>query len=137
MRLKSRSGTIIRKTADEIMAGRTPADIERLRAAMNGPIDTSEIPERLGPARYPLIRDAKGNIPKKPPSAIRDAILRELGRRKMTRYELWKRAKKHCRTLPDSAVYEFLLGQRAIGVDYCEALLKALDLEVRRARKSA
>jgi hypothetical protein len=54
----------------------------------------------------------------------------------MTRYELWKRAKKHCRTLPDSAVYEFLLGQRAIGVDYCEALLKALDLEVRRARKS-
>jgi hypothetical protein len=137
MKLKSNEGRIVRKTADEIMASRSEADLARLRAAMNGPIDTSDIPEQKWPPRYPLVRDAKGRIPRKPPSQIRDAILAELGRRKMTRYELWKRARKHCRTLPDSAVYEFLLGQRAIGVDYCEALLKALNLGITRMRRSA
>jgi hypothetical protein len=36
-----------------------------------------------------------------PESAIREAIRRELGRRQITRYELWKRARVHCPTLPN------------------------------------
>jgi hypothetical protein len=136
MKLKSHKDRIVRMTADEIRPP-TARELARLRAAMNGPIDTSDIPEQKIPGRYPLIRDAQGRIPKKPPSAIRDAILHQLGRRKMTRYELWKRAHEHCPTLPNSAVYEFLLGQRAISVDYCEALLKALDLTITPRRRSA
>ena len=68
---------------------------------------------------------------------IPEAIRGELGRREITRYELWKRARVHCPTLPESAVYEFLRGVRAIGLDYVEALLAAVDLEVRRREEAA
>jgi len=77
-----------------------------------------------------VYRDSSGRLPRKTVSPIREAVLNELGRRDITRYQL-------CKTLPESAVYEFLRGQRAISVDYCEALLKALDLGVRPLRTSA
>jgi hypothetical protein len=97
--------------------------------AMEGPIDTSDIPERkIGSAR--VWRDAQGRLPKRVPNMVSDAILKELGRRKMTRYELWKAARAHCATLPESAVYEFLRGQRQIGVKYLEAMLVALKLRI-------
>jgi hypothetical protein len=48
----------------------------------------------------------------------------------MTRYQLWKRAREVCDTLPESAVYEFLRGDREIGVRYIEALLAAAGLTV-------
>jgi hypothetical protein len=136
MKLKSRDDLIVRKTLADIKPP-TPRELAELRRAMNGPIDTSEIPERTLPVRHPVVRAGDGRIAGKPPSAIREAILHELGRRKMTRYALWKRARAFCPTLPDSAVYEFLLGRRMIGVVYCEALFEALGLGVRRVRKSA
>ncbi|MGH7179560.1 MAG: hypothetical protein ACREJC_19450, partial [Tepidisphaeraceae bacterium] len=112
-------------------------ELGRLRAAMNGAIDTSDVPAQRIPGRYPLVRDSRGRIPRKPPSVIRDAILNELAGRGMSRYQLWKLARRYCPTLPNSAVYELLLGTRAISVVYCEALLRALGLGVAPLRKSA
>jgi hypothetical protein len=108
---------------------RSPADLARLRAAANGPIDTSDIPESTGPV-HRVHRDAQGRLPRKPPSLIRDAILAQLGHKHMTRYELWKRARRHCPTLPQSAVYEYLAGARQIGATYLDALLQAADLKL-------
>src|SRR5512135_2617295 len=90
----------------------TEGGLARLRSAMEGEIDTAEIPEAKGaPSR--VRRDASGRIEtRKRPSLIREAILKELGRRQMTRYELWKAAREHCATLPQSAVHEYLRGQR-------------------------
>jgi hypothetical protein len=100
---------------------------------MEGPIDTGDIPESRGPvSRVP--RDAQGGLPQPLPhlrdSPIRRAIRAELGRRQMTRYQLWKAARAHCPTVTQSAVYEFLRGQRDISLKYAEALLKATGLGV-------
>ncbi|MGA2443737.1 MAG: hypothetical protein ABSH08_22510 [Tepidisphaeraceae bacterium] len=122
---------IVRKTADQIPPA-TKADLERLRQIMvrsdaearrNG----SDI-SVSGPRR--LIRDANGRIVKPPRGRIRSAILAELGRRQMSRYRLWKIARKDCPTLTQSAVYEFLRGVRQLGLGYVEALLWALNLRV-------
>jgi hypothetical protein len=106
----------------------------RLRAAMAGPIDTSDSPEHEGPF-HRVKRDGKGQLPQPIPvlkfSPIRSAILKQLGRRQMTRYKLWAEARKHCPQMPRSAVYEYLRGQRAIGVEYVEALLSALGLSIK------
>jgi hypothetical protein len=103
---------------------------------MEKEIDTSEIPERR-PGRIMHARRSPLGRPIVPPrSAIREAILRELGRRQITRYELWKRARVHGPTLSESAVYEFLRGERQIGLEYVEALLAAVGLEVRRRDES-
>src|SRR5437867_5019635 len=59
-----------------------------------------------------LRRDSKGRLPPKLKSTIRDAILNELDKREISRYQLWKLARAHCATIPESAVYEFLRGQR-------------------------
>ena len=48
----------------------------------------------------------------------------------MTRYRLWKAAQAICPKLPQSAVYEFLRGQRDIGVQYAEALTRAAGLRL-------
>lgn len=111
----------------------TEGGLARLRSALEGPIDTAEIPEAKGaPSRVP--RDASGRLAtKERPSPIREAILKELGRRQMTRYELWKAARDHCTTLPQSAVYEYLRGQREIGLPYAEALMAAVGLGVTRS----
>jgi hypothetical protein len=65
---------------------------------------------------------------------IRQAVVREMNRREWTSYALWKRARRTCPTLPQSAVYEFLAGLRAIGLEYVEAILAALDLQVTPAK---
>lgn len=107
----------------------TPGHLADLVTAMDGPIDTSEIPEAKGrPAR--VRRDASGRVREQPPSPIRRAILAALGRRGMTRYQLWAGARKHCKTLSQSAVYEYLRGQRAINSVYLDALLRAAGLVV-------
>jgi len=109
-------------------------DIKRLGRAMSRPeIDDDGLP----PPSRRVVRDSDGRLPGKPPGAIRDAILRALGVRGITRYQLWKMARGYCATLPESAVYEFLRGQRAISVTYCESLLAALNLAVMPLRKSA
>jgi len=104
---------------------------------MESDIDTSEIPERRPRRAMRARRSLEGSPIAPPKSAIRNAIRRELGRRQITRYELWKQARVHCPTLSESAVYEFLRGERQIGLEYVEALLAAVDLEVRHRDETA
>jgi hypothetical protein len=54
----------------------------------------------------------------------------------MTRYRLWQKAQAQCRTLSQSAVYEYLRGERDIGVTYVEALMAASGVKV-SAKKPA
>jgi len=93
---------------------------------MKEPIDTSEIQESHG-AYHRLKRDARGRLPGRA-SIIRNAIKRELELRKLTPYRLWKEAMSCCPTLSQSAVHEFLEGQRQIELPYAEALLAAMNL---------
>ncbi len=129
---KSAASKLVRHKAGETPAP-TPEDLARLRAGAKGPIDTSDIPEEKGPLRR-IKRDAQGRLPQPIPSLrtspIRLAIRAQLDRRHMTRYELWQAARVHCPRLPASAVYEFLRGQREIGLPYAEALLEAAGLVV-------
>ena len=128
MSRKSGTDKLVQRTASQIPPT-TEQDLARLRAAMEGPIDTSDIPE-VSAGAVRVKRDAAGRLPVRPKSPIRDAILAALGRRRMTRYELWKRAQAHCPRLPQSAVYEYLRGGRAIGAPYLEALFAAAGLQV-------
>jgi hypothetical protein len=142
MRKKSPAGEpkggsrTVRKSAGEIVPS-TSRDLERLRRMADRDIDTSDIPERKPARAVRARRTREARVFNPAPSAIRDAIRRELGRRQITRYELWKRARALCPTLPESAVYEFLRGERQIGIEYVEALLSAVDLEVRRRSESS
>jgi hypothetical protein len=126
---KSGAGKMIRKRASEIKPA-SGADLDMLRHAMEEPIDTSVIPEnRVGFHR--LERDHQGRLPRRR-SLIRDAIRRELESRKMTPYRLWKEALVHCPTISQSAVYDFIKGERQLELPYAEALLAAVNLGVAR-----
>jgi hypothetical protein len=114
----------------------TQADLNRLRGAMTRSDSQvrSKRQNRSSLIFPPVRRDDNGRIikppPKAPSSQIRSAILAELGRRQMTRYQLWKIACEICPTLTQSAVYEFLRGFRQLGLGYIESLLAALNLRV-------
>ena len=97
---------------------------------MEGPIDTSDIPERRG-RFHRLKRDEMGRLPPRK-SLIRDAIVRELERLEMTPYRLWKEAKAYCPTLSQSAVHEFIKGQRQLELPSAEALMAAVNLGIVR-----
>jgi hypothetical protein len=133
---KSPTTEIVRRRAGDIKPA-TEADLARLRAGASRPIDTADIPEKTGPVRR-IKRNADGRLPQPLPtlrdSPIRRAILAELERRQMTRYQLWQAARKHCPKLPASAVYEYLRGQREIGLPYAEALMEAAGLAVKPRR---
>jgi hypothetical protein len=109
--------------------------LARLRAAMGAPVDTSDVPDAGGRRR--VERGPGGRLPKPRESPIRAALLEELGRRGMTRYQLWRAARAHCPTLHQSAVYEYLRGRREIGLPYAEAMMQAAGLVVSRARRAA
>ena len=126
MRMKSERGRAVHREGG---SSATARKVERLRCAMAAAAGTGRN-EGLPPASRRLRRDASGRPPVKPRSQIRDAILEQLDRRDLTRYQLWKSARKHCPTLPESAVYEFFRGQRRIGLEYIEALLHATGLSV-------
>jgi hypothetical protein len=126
---KPKTDRLVRRARSEIRPA-TASDLARLRDAMEEPIDTSEIPESRG-AYHRLKRDTQGRLPGRG-SIIRDAIKRELELRKMTPYRLWKEAMSYCPTLSQSAVHEFLKGQRQIELPYAEALLAAMNLGVIR-----
>src|SRR4051812_33391310 len=102
---------------------------------MEAPIDTSDIPEKRGPFR-PIKRDLSDRPSRGHKSSIRAAILGALERQQMTRYQLWRAARFHCESLSQSAVYEYLRGQRDIGIPYVEALMEASGLTVRPKAKS-
>jgi hypothetical protein len=128
----SAEGKIVRRSAADIPPP-TAADLARLRAAMDAPVDTTDIPEAPMDA-VRVKRDASGRLPVRPRAPFRDAILAALGRHQMTRYELWKKAQTICPRLPQSAVYEYLRGGRAIGAPYLEALFAAAGLRIATAR---
>jgi len=128
---KSATSKIVRKTA----TGLNPPsqdDLKRLRDAMMGDIDTSDIPEKRKIER--LHRDATGKLPSSK-SMIREAVARQMQRRHLTVYRLWRLARVHYPSLSQSAVHEFIKGQRQLELPSIEALLAAVDLRV-VARKS-
>jgi hypothetical protein len=129
MRRKSAAIRIIKKKAAEVLPA-SDKDLARLRKAMGGPIDTSDIPEHKGRLDR-LVRDSSGRLPARN-SVVRDAIIRELKRVNMTPYRLWKEAKTHCPTLSQSAVHEFIKGQRQLELPYAEALMMATHLKIVR-----
>jgi hypothetical protein len=132
LKIRKRSkGGIVRKTAAQIPRP-IKDDLERLRRAMDrSDSRVRDDADDLSPIRpQRVIRDVGGKIVKPPPSRIRSAILAELGRRRITRYQLWKIARDDCPTLTQSAVYEFLRGFRQLGLRYIEALMVALSLRV-------
>jgi len=99
---------------------------------MMGDIDTSDIPEKRKIER--LHRDATGKLPSSK-SMIREAVARQMQRRHLTVYRLWRLARVHYPSLSQSAVHEFIKGQRQLELPSIEALLAAVDLRV-VARKS-
>jgi hypothetical protein len=125
---KSATAKLVRKSAGEIPPA-SAADLDRLRAAMKGPIDTREIPERRRFER--LQRDAAGRLPPRK-SIIREAVTREMRRRHLTTYRLWRLARAHYAPLSQAAVHEFLKGKRQLELPSVEALLAAVDLRIVR-----
>jgi hypothetical protein len=123
---KSVASKVVRKSAREIPPA-SQADLDRLRAAMRKRIDTSEIPERRKFQR--LKRDATGKLPPRK-SIIREAVTRQMRHLHLTVYRLWQLAREHYPTLSQSAVHEFLKGQRQLELPSVEALLAAVDLRI-------
>jgi hypothetical protein len=120
---------IVKKKSADVPAA-SSADLARLRKAMDGSIDATDIPEIKGRLAR-LKRGSNGLLPTRK-SIVRDAILRELKHLKMTPYRLWKEARSHCPTLSQSAVHEFLKGQRQLELPYAEALMRATHLSIAR-----
>ena len=102
---------------------KTMSDLRR-RAAATALVDTTEIPAQQ-PADGSWVRG--GHLV----GGIRGAIIREMQRQGLTRYQLWKKARYFCPKLPSSAIYEYLDGRRQAGGTYIEAMLNALGLEVK------
>jgi hypothetical protein len=131
---------IVRRVASLPIPAPSEADLDRLRSLpepATRPDETDSPPTKIGSA--PVQRDTEGRLVRPRPELangkIRRAVLEQLGRRKMTRYQLWKTAKEHCATLSESAVYEFLRGQRDVQTQYAEALMAAVGLELVHKRK--
>ncbi len=128
----SRGNRVVSRSASEIPKP-APEHLADLKAAMECPINTSDMPEikQLGPR---LKRDASGRLQKQPLGLIRKTILTALGHRRMTRYQLWQKARARCPTLSQPAVYEYLRGGRDIGVKYAEALMAVSGVKISVAK---
>lgn len=133
MKKKSANGSNLRIRRARDLPPPSPADLARVRANI----------QKYGGASDEFVHlaaeiEKRGVPPQKHPEStggrIRLAVVREMNRREWTSYALWKRARRTCPTLPQSAVYEFIAGTRAIGLEYVEAILNALDLRVTPAR---
>lgn len=120
MKSKSPTAKLVSKSIADLRAP-SVADRKRLRAAAARSADLSEI------AKRPWAVESQPAVG----GAIRAAIVAEMNRKKLTAYALWRLASKHCETLPNAAVYQFLRGQRQVRVDYAEAMMAALGLHVR------
>src|SRR5712691_13438802 len=127
---RSAANKVVRKSAREIPPA-SRAALDRLRAAMQGSIDTGEIPERRKFHR--LQRDGSGRLPPRK-SIIRDAVTRQMQHLHLTVYRLWQMARAHYPALSQSAVHEFLKGQRQLELPSVEALLAAVHLRIVRRR---
>ena len=126
MSKKSPASKIVRKSVGEVPSA-SRSDLDRLRAAMRSRIDTREIPLRRKFHR--LRRDASGRLPLRK-SMIREAVARQMKHLHLTAYRLWQMARVYCPTLSQSAVHEFLKGQRQLELLSVEALLAAARLQL-------
>jgi hypothetical protein len=119
------------------MVGEIPAtsteDLARMLAISDEAIDTSDIPERSG-ERQRLTRDENSQLPRRR-SLIRESITAEMTVRAMTPYALWKAARQHCPTISETAVGDFLKGNRSVGLDYLEAMMTALEMTIGPTRR--
>lgn len=131
MSRKSLKQHTVRKSAKKIRRS-SPSELARLADKIDEPVDTSDLPERVGPCER-VVRDAQGRIVRPRESPLRAAILEEVKRRGISGHRLWKEARAFCDTIPESAVYEFLSGKRQLGLAYLDAILEALDLTVQPA----
>jgi hypothetical protein len=129
MSKSSKTGSLVCVSAADLPSP-TSEELASLKLALSQPVDTSDIPEARTLGKR-VKRDASGNLKKNSLGFIRQAILSALGMSQMTRYRLWERAQRHQPTLSQSAVYEYLRGERGIGVDYLEALMKAAGVKVK------
>ena len=123
---QSATSNTVRLSANAVPPS-TKGDLARLREAAKGRIDTSEIPEAQSFEH--LERDANGSLPSRK-SIIRDAVAKEVKRRHLTVYRFWKLARAFSPSLSQSAVHEFLKGQRQLELQSIEALLAAAQLRV-------
>jgi hypothetical protein len=112
---KSRKTRMVRYSADQLPRS-SKAELDRLEKLSDAPVDTTDIPEM--------------NFTRRPFSPIRKAIIEELHRQGLTAYRLWKLANRFSPKLPESAVYEFLANKRSVRVDYADAMLRALGIEL-------
>jgi hypothetical protein len=96
---------------------------------MQSRIKTDEIPERR--TFHRIQRDARGRLPPKK-SIIREAVMRQMQDLGLNVYRLWQRARAYYPPLSQSAVHEFIKGQRQLELPSVEALLAAVDLRVVR-----
>jgi hypothetical protein len=122
---KNSEAEIVRRNADQIPAT-SAEDMARLLAIPDKSIDTSDIPERTGERRR-LRRDVDGRLPKRR-SKIREKIIEAMQDRGMTTYALWKEARTFSPTISETAVGQFLKGERSIGIEYLEAIMEALSM---------
>jgi hypothetical protein len=130
MSRKSVRRSVIRKSVGQVRRS-TRTELARLAARMDEAIDTSDIPERVGPCER-VVRDADRRIVKPRQSLLRAAILAEVKQRGISGHELWRQAREYCDTIPESAVYEFLAGKRQVGLAYLDAMFEAMQLTVTR-----
>lgn len=128
---KSAEINIVRKTVKELSPP-SNADLDRLRNAMKGDIDTSEVSETRSFNR--LQRDATGSLPRR--SMIRDAIENQRKQYKLTVYALWKKARVIHPSLSQAAVGEFLKGKRELALPSAEALIIAVNLTIAQKEPS-
>ena len=103
-------------------------DLARLRAGRDDEIDFSDMPERTEPG-VQVRRDADGNSPKASESPLRDAIRKELGKRKINWARLHREAQAIKPDIDQRAVYEYLASHADISTDDAQALLETLDMK--------
>lgn len=132
MRKKLTTDKAVRKSSGDVHLP-APADLARLRIAMSKRVDTSDIADVSKRPR--LRRDATGKIPPRR-SIIREAVAREMKKQRLTVYRLWQLARRTYPPLSQSAVHEFLKGQRQLELPSIEALLVAIDLRIESAPKT-
>jgi hypothetical protein len=106
---------IVRLAASQLKRP-TRRDLRRLEQASAGPVDTSDIAEL--------------HISKRHRGPIRQAVIDEMRRQGLSGHRVWKLAREYCPRLAESAVYEFIANKRSVRVEYADALLQALGLQL-------
>jgi hypothetical protein len=117
--MKHPTRKIVRFDATQIRPPST-ADLDRIKRATMGAIDTGDMPE---------VRDMRRHGP------IWNAVADGMRCQGLSGHGLWKKARAFCPRMPESAVYEFLADKRSVRVEYADAMLQALGVRLVSSRK--